>query len=273
MGENFEYVAILYSSENAKYKKVQLLFCSESSSDEKLQETDAKDKPLSDDVDSADDVLDTINDIEEPVKRPRPGNPFTQTEALPTNSSALNPFTEHANPFNQNTDPFAQNADPFADFDSVAPHFNPNDPFTSVVTRLPEHPAPIHQNPPSELAPSVVPPQGLKPQTNSRSLTPSPQSPVSPNSSLTNNQGPLIDLGENDSSSTDPRSTSSPTGITSDDLLFSSGSHSSTGSGKRFSSSASSSSDSGVKLGTGSSSTKVETGHTDKKGLVFMPSR
>ncbi|CAB4022066.1 Hypothetical predicted protein [Paramuricea clavata] len=248
----------------------------DSSSDEKLPESEdtaathleMKNDEKPEDVDSADDALSDLGFVDFfvrtkhlPPKHP-PTNPFAQTEGPPMPSKPTA------------TNPFAQSVDPFSDFDSVTPNVYQNDPFTRVITRLPEQPAPIHQVPgnPSEQAPSEIPPSGLRPSTNSMSLTPSHQTPVTRNSfSPPNNHGPLIDLGGELElpSSTDPRSSSSTSGVMSDDLLFSSGSHSSNESGKRFSSSASSSSDSGMKTSAKIPPIKKEqNAHSNKKGLT-----
>jgi hypothetical protein len=252
-----------------------LFFHSDSSSDEKLPESEdtaatdlqMKNDEKPEDVDSADDALSDLGFVDSfvptkplPPKHP-PTNPFAQTDGPPMPSKPTA------------TNAFGQSVDPFSDFDSVIPNVDQNDPFTRVITRLPEQPAPIHQVPgsTSEQAPSEIPPSGLRPSTNSVSLTPSHQTPVNRNSfSPPNNQGPLIDLGgELESpSSTDPRSSSSTSGVMSDDLLFSSGSHSSNESGKRFSSSASSSSDSGVKTSAKIPPIKKEqNAHSNKKGI------
>ena len=236
---------------------------SESSSDEKPQEPDVDKKSPSDSVDSADDVLDGFDDS------------FVEFGKLPR-TSTLDP-TLYSKP-----NPFAHGVDPFADFDSLTPTSDQNDPFTNVITRIPEQPAQIRRTSgsfiPPEQAPSEMPPSGLNPPAS----TLSPQPLLSPNA-----QGPLIDFGDVRSSTeplsssstsgvtTDIESSSSPvspttsgtSGVTSDEPLFSSGSQSSSSSGKRFSSSASSSSDSGVKVITGSQAKKGQSPLVNKKGI------
>ena len=160
--------------------------------------------------------------------------------------------------------------DPFSDF-SIPLNLNQNDPFTTVVTRLPEQPATIHQASgsfiPSEKASYEKISSGLQPTTNSGSSASSKTSVTPSSLSPTNNQAPLIDLREFDSfPSQEPRSPSSlSSAVTSDEPLFSSGSLSSTGSGKRFSSSASSSSDGGTKS-LNYVSKKEQNTHPNKKG-------
>ena len=234
-----------------------LSFHSESSSDEKPQKPEADKKSPSDSVDSADDVLDGFDDS------------FVQGFARLPRTNTLDPALYHR------SNPVAQIAqvDPFADFDSVTPILNQNDPFTNVITRVPEEPAQIQPTSgsftSSEQAPSGMLSSGSRPPASAPLLSP-------------HDQGPLIDFGDLKSSSSVERSssgvstdidsfsspvsssTSATSGVTSDEPLFSSGSQSSAGSGKRFSSSASSSSDSGVKVAAGGHVNKEQ--HVNKKG-------
>ncbi|XP_028410994.1 GTPase-activating protein and VPS9 domain-containing protein 1-like isoform X2 [Dendronephthya gigantea] len=200
--------------------------------------------------------------------------------------SSTNPFAENVDETNPNklieTIPSAHNVDPFAGFDSEFPVLSKDDPFTSVVTRLPEQPAHIYQPPASlinhlEQAPSKIPTNigtlstsSSNPSSQSQnSLSPNSSSPFPNSSSLSsealspqNNQAPLIDLGDSESWSTDAVTSSMATEV----LQFSSGSQSSNESGKRFSSSASSSSDSGVKLPSLKKEPNIMNSKKEKKG-------
>ena len=210
-------------------------------------------------MDSADDVLSPgfqdsfVDPIAKthPPKHPPTTNPFASDD---------DPFLVRTHRFTMGsshppTNPFAQSVDPFADFDSVAPNVDENDPFTNVITRAPEHPAPIHQTPfiPPEQAPPHHQPSACQPPVAPRPLSPS------------KHQAPLIDLGEPETEPQHPQRNSLHA-VASDDPLFSSGSQSSQDSGKRFSSSASSSSDSGAK--TLNHSPKKEQNGRPKKGLL-----
>lgn len=168
-------------------------------------------------VDSADDAVLEIGFEDNFVTSPHKTNPATNNAKFPP--------AEEPSPFPQ------IEADPFSGFESIVSNSDQSDPFTTVITRAPEQPAHIHQEP--------------------EKITPT-------GTNYSNSHGPLIDI--DDFATFLPRSSSTLSAVTSDEPLFSSGSQSSHGSEKRFSSSASSSSDNGLK--------KEQMKHSSTGGMI-----